>query len=218
MRSFYLRAASLLFLLASTEAFLATIRNDVSRLDTNGSIIDCHSGMILAGDGEYLMYGERYENNTGFGPSPPLMFPKIVVYSSIDMQVWSFRGYAINDWPTKPYGTFFTPWVTYNEASGLFVLWFNAYLHGCCTGNWGVATSVDGISFDIVSLNETGAYAVVDCNGLFIDDDGQGYNIYTSEAQDHHVSIELMNSSFTGLAGGWCRRDLDLGLVQAVLE
>jgi hypothetical protein len=32
--------------------------------------------------------------------------------------------------------TFFTPWVTFNKATGLFVLWFNAYLQGCCNGNW----------------------------------------------------------------------------------
>ena len=50
---------------------------------------------------------------TGFGPSPPLLYPKIVVYTSPDLQAWTFRGFALSDWPTKPYGTFFTPWTVY---------------------------------------------------------------------------------------------------------
>lgn len=95
-------------------ARVVTFRNDVPRLDVNGDIIDCHSGMILAVNGvwcsvdvvirlcitgvactrggTYLMYGERYTNSTGFGPSPPLLFPKIVVYTSRDMMAWTYRG------------------------------------------------------------------------------------------------------------------------------
>jgi hypothetical protein len=68
----------------------------------------------------------------------------------------------LNDWPTKPYGTFFTPFAVFNAATNQFVLWFNAYLNGCCNGGWGVATSTNGINFTLVSLNETGQYPLVD--------------------------------------------------------
>jgi hypothetical protein len=178
-----------------------TLRNDVPRLDVNGDIIDCHSGMILKQGGTYFMYGEHYGNTTGFGPSPPALYPKIVVYTSPDLVSWTPQGFAISNWSTAPYGTFFTPWAVYNPLTQRFVLWFNAYLNGCCAGGWGVATSTDGIHFDIVSLNEVGKYAVVDCNGLFVDSDGTGYMIYTSEAEDHKVSIEKLTPDFTHLAG-----------------
>jgi hypothetical protein len=92
----------LLFLAATATAKLVTIRNDVARLDTNGNVIDCHSGMILAVNGVFYLYGERYTNSKGFGPSPPQLFPKIVVYTSPDLMAWTYQGEVLNDWPTKP--------------------------------------------------------------------------------------------------------------------
>jgi hypothetical protein len=183
-----------------------TISNDAPRRDTAGNIIDCHSGNILYHGGQYFMYGEHYGNSTGFGPSPPLLYPKIVVYTSPDMSAWTFRGFAVSDWPTKPYGTFFTPWAVFNERTQLFVLWFNAYLGGCCAGNWGVATSADGVNFTVVSLDVVPKYGVVDCNSLLVDDDGTAYVLYTSEAEDHRHAIEVLTPTFTNTTG------VDLGL------
>jgi hypothetical protein len=60
--------------------------------------------MIVAHQGTYYLYGEHYGNVTGIGPSPPLMYPKIVVYTSPDLLAWTFQGFALDDWPTKPYG------------------------------------------------------------------------------------------------------------------
>ena len=75
--------AACVFLRRDVAAKNITISNDAPRLDTAGNIIDCHSGMILFRAGVYYMYGEHYGNTTGFGPSPPLLVPKIVVYTSI---------------------------------------------------------------------------------------------------------------------------------------
>ena len=188
-------------LAAPARARAVTLRNDVPRRDVNGDIIDCHSGNVLKQGDTYFMYGEHYGNTSGFGPSPPALYPKIVVYTSPDLVSWTPRGFAISNWSTAPYGTFFTPWTVYNAQTSTFVMWFNAYLNGCCAGGWGVATSVDGVHFDIVSLDEVGKYAVVDCNGLFVDSDGAGYMVYTSEAEDHKVSIEKLTPDFTHLAG-----------------
>lgn len=94
------------------------------------------------------MYGEHYGNSTGFGPSPPLLYPKIVVYTSPDLSAWTFRGFALNSWPNQPFGTFFTPWVVYNKQTSEFVLWFNAYLevwlcmHACDVHDVSVYASV----------------------------------------------------------------------------
>lgn len=184
---------------ALSAGLVVTLRNDVPRVDTTGAIIDAHSGNIVYAKGRYFMVGEHYGNTTGFGPSPPALFPKLVIYSSPDMSAWRFEGFALSG--VGPYGTFFTPWLLYNERTDTFVLWFNAYIHGCCEGNWGVATSRNGTSFDVISLNTSGAFAVVDCNALFVDDDGSAYLFYTSEAQDHKQSIEKLNDEWTGLAG-----------------
>lgn len=86
--------------LLSVRSRLVTFHNDVPRLDTEGNIIDCHSGMILPVNGVYYMYGERYTNNTGFGPSPPELYPKVVVYTSTDLISWTYQGFAIAEWPT----------------------------------------------------------------------------------------------------------------------
>ena len=103
--------------------------------------------------------------------------------------------------PFPRYCPLSTPWAVYDKRQNLFVLYFNAYIHGCCEGNWGVATSADGIHFDILSMDVHGKYAEVDCNSVFVDDDGAGYLLYTSEAQDHTHSIEVLSSNLTALAG-----------------
>jgi hypothetical protein len=171
-------------------------------VDTDGNIIDAHSGMILPVNGVFYMYGERYTNSTGFGPSPPQLFPKIVVYTSTDMTSWTYQGEVLDDWPTKPYGTFFTPWAIFDKSTDTFVLWFNAYLNGCCEGNWGVATSKDGVHFTLQTTSMTGKYSVVDCNALFVDDDGAAYMLYTSEAQNHRLSIEVLTANYSAIVPG----------------
>lgn len=202
MLSAVLWAAALLLSCSSVEGRNVTISNALPRLDTAGNVIDAHSGNIIAVNGTFYMVGEHYGANVGFGPSPPLLYPKIVVYTSPDMAAWTFRGFALQNYSGAPYGTFFTPWVAFNPATQRFVLYFNAYLHGCCEGNWGVATSIDGISYSAVSLNVLPTYAVVDCNALLVDDDGKAYLAYTSEAQDHHVSIETLDASWTAIVPG----------------
>lgn len=193
----------LIHFILTAHSKLITISNQEHRFDTDGNIIDCHSGMILPVNGVFYMYGERYTNSTGFGPSPPQLYPKIVVYTSTDMMAWTYHGEVLSDWPTKPFGTFFTPWAVYDKASAKFVLWFNAYMHGCCTGEWGVATSTDGISFTLQTTTMSGKYSVVDCNALFVDPaDGNAYLLYTSETEDHKLSIEALSSNYSSIIPG----------------
>ena len=35
------------------------------------------------------------------------------------------------------------------------VLWFNAYMNGCCDGNFATASSDDGVVFALHTMNET---------------------------------------------------------------
>ncbi len=182
MRFSYCLLVICIFALGFSNAFLTTLRNDIPRLDTNGNIVDCHSGNIVKRGETYFLYGEHYGNNTGFGEKN---WPQLKVYTSTDLVVWADQGFALLDAPT---GTYFTPWAVFNENTGNFVLWFNAYLNGCCFGNWGVAESSDGLRFKIVTLNESGVYAEVDCNAIFVDDDGSAYVLYSTLVDNHQVS------------------------------
>lgn len=183
-------------------ALPVTFRNDVPRLDVNGDIVDSHDNMILAVNGTFYMYGERWENHTALhGLS--LTRPQIWTYTSPDMSRWTPRGPALQTWPGAPYGTHHTPWVVYNKPRALFVLWFNFYPHGCCKGNWAVATSTDGVHFALTEeWNQTGTYPISDCTGLFVDPaDGRAYLAYSSESANHTVSIEVLSEDYTYLTG-----------------
>jgi len=173
-------------------ATLVTIQNGVLRIDTDGNIVDCHSGNVVYHNGTYYMVGEHYGNCTGFNEN---QWPRIVLYTSPNLVTWTNHGFALNNAPT---GTYYTPFMIYNEKTQNFVIWFNAYLGGCCAGNFGVAQSSDPVrnGFDIVTLNESGVFAGVDSNGMFVDDDGQAYIIYSSIANDHQVSIELLTPDY----------------------
>jgi hypothetical protein len=194
-------AAALALWLAPAAARLVTLSNALPRLDTDGNVIDCHSGNMVAVNGTFFWYGERYDNVSGVGPSPPLLRPRLVVYTSSDLLAWQNRGEVFSTWPNYPYGTFFTPWAIYDAARDQFVLWFNAYEHGCCLGDWGVATSRDGLRFDVLSMHVKGKYGAVDCNSVFVDDDGAGYVLYTSEDADHTHSIEALTPDYTNTSG-----------------
>jgi hypothetical protein len=55
------------------------------------------------------------------------------------------------------------------------VVWFNAYMNGCCSGNFGTASSDDGIHFTLHTLDETTSLpGAIDCNAILVDDDGTG--------------------------------------------
>jgi hypothetical protein len=154
------------------------------------------------------MIGEHYLNNIGLhcGNSTKnesaCLFPKIVIYTSSDLVQWKFRGQIVTNYPNFPFGTHFTPWLLAPQGGNPnFTAWWNAYPYGCCIGEFWTATSADGIHFELVSTNQSGAFKIADCNGLFVDDDGVGYNIYSSEAADHHVSIEVLSSNYSTFAG-----------------
>jgi len=182
--------ALLFVLVASICAKIVTLHNDLARTDAAGNVVDCHSGNILKHGDTYFLYGEHYGSSTGFNETD---WPKLRVYTSKDLTIWMDQGWMINN---APHGTYFTPWVIFNQQTQMFVAWFNAYLNGCCNGGWGIAQSKDGIHFDIVTLNEEGKYDLVDCNGLFVDDDGTAYVVYSSLAQDHQVSIEKLSPDY----------------------
>eukprot|EP01051_Picozoa_sp_SAG22_P017295 SAG22_NODE_2633_length_2353_cov_1.968500_2_plen_450_part_00 len=147
-----------------------TISNLRPRLDTSGRPVNAHSGNVVKMGGTYFMYGEYY----GTGPYVvvgTVTLPRLAVYHSQDMVSWVFGGLLHNNtgagkgWAESGLwagaatdtGTWWCPWAVYSEARQKIILWWTATPGPCCDAFWGVAESSDGIHFDLISLNETGA-------------------------------------------------------------
>ncbi len=98
----------------------------------------------------------------------------------------------------KADSTKWIPNVVFNPASQLFVMWGGS-------GDWFVATSKDGVNFDLVTPHTTSRLGGgTDGTGLFIDDDGVGYIAFADT--DHYVSIErlapdLLSSTKVNVSG-----------------
>jgi hypothetical protein len=145
-----------------------TISNVAIRYDTDGNIVDCHSGNIVKMGESYFMYGEFYGNNHQ-SVVVTTDRPRLSVYTSKDLQAWTFGGLLHNNtnntwamsglWPGAAHdmGTWWCPVGVYNHARNKMILWWTATPGTCCDANWGVAESDDGIHFTLITMNETGA-------------------------------------------------------------
>lgn len=191
--------APLLLLLA--DAKIVTIRNDAPRLDVDGNYLDAHDGCLVAHGGTYFLYGESYLNATG-GTFPGEWgnSPQLAVYTSPDLVTWTYRGAPLSNDAAD--ATKWIPNVLWSEAQQRFVMWGGS-------GDWFVATSVDGIAFTLATAHTTSRLGGgTDGTGFFIDDDGQGYIAFswTGAGFNHVTSIErlspdLLTSSKVNVSG-----------------
>ena len=189
---------------------VVTIFNDRPRVDVNGSVVDCHDGALIYHEGTFFLYGEFYGNLTGrpFSPAPGWgSSPQLSVYTSPDLTAWTFKGNLFNS--SVPSGVGFTKWIptaVWSSACSCFILWFGS-------GGWAVATSKDGVHFDLVSNGGTSRLGgSTDGTGLLLDDDGQGYIAFSALSSGgpppggHLLSIErltpdLLSSSKVNVSG-----------------
>jgi hypothetical protein len=193
---------------SSSSARLVTIYNDRPRLDVDGNYVDCHDGNIVHHNGTFYLYGEFYGNLTGrpFVPAPGWgAAPQLSVYTSPDLTAWTFRGNLFNSSvPSDPSFTKWIPTAVWSPACSCFVLWFGS-------GAWAVATSLDGVHFDLVSNGATSRLGGgTDGTGLLLDDDGVGYVAFSAPdggpPGGHQLSIErlapdLLSSSKVNVSG-----------------
>ena len=202
-----MRRLAALLALAAAHARTVTLYNDRVRLDVAGNTVDAHDGCIVAFLGQYFLYGEFYGNLTGgsFADGGWGTAPQLAVYSSPDLVAWTFRGHLFN--ASVPADKSFTKWIpTALVSNGQVVLWFGS-------GAWAIATSRDGVSFDLVSRFETSRLGgSTDGTGVFLDDDGVGYVAFAALSTGgalgggHLVSIErlapgLLSSSKINVTG-----------------
>lgn len=130
----------------------------------------------------------------------------VSLFTSPDLQTWTRVGVVFSAASSlPPKSTLFAPKTVYNEKTGLWVLWYN-YIIGPGFGRsyYGVATSsTPSGPFEIVNKNVTSLrYTDNGDENLFVDDDGQGFLIYTSLSLHHAISIERLTPDFTRTLGG----------------
>ncbi len=172
-----------------TGAKTVTVSNSEPRRDhLNGSIVDVHDGCLEYFEGRFYLYGTAYADTDGF-----VQTNRYVCYRSDDLISWSFQGELLLKPPT---GVYYRPYVKFNPQTKKYVLWYNWY-PTLWDGQYGVATAdrPEG-PFTIQNGNVKVRNAKPGDHGLFVDDDGSGYVIYTSIALNHGISIEKLSGDF----------------------
>ncbi|GHE30276.1 beta-glucanase [Sphingobacterium griseoflavum] len=158
--------------------------------DQHGEHINAHGGGILHHEGIYYWYGEKRGGKTSLG---------VNVYSSKDLYNWTFEklAFAPADDPNSDitWGCIMErPKVIYNEQTKKFVLWFHLELkgQGYAAARAAVAVSDTPIGpFTFVASFRPNGNMSRDM-GLFVDDDGQAYHIYSS---DENYALRLARLS-----------------------
>jgi hypothetical protein len=169
-----------------------TIQNTEPRRDIHGRVIDCHDGCLRFFGGRFYLYGTSYGGTDGFTTANAY-----VCYSSTNLVAWVPHGPVLQ---SPPKGVYYRPYVVWNPATKLYVLWYNWY-----PKLW------EGQVASAVSRFPEGPFRVVNprielCgttpgdHNLFVDDDGTGYVVYTDIAGRNHdrhaMAVERLNADF----------------------
>jgi hypothetical protein len=171
-----------------------TINNIEPRRDVVGEVIDAHGGCLQFFNGRYYLYGTAYGTNES---SLALNCP-FRVYSSPDLERWTYEGELLKDQPT---GVYARPCVVFNPHTHKYVLWYNWF-----------AKLWDGQTAAATSDTPVGPFIIVDQNvrvfgscpgdgSLFVDDDGTGYCIYTAIGEGYAVRVERLTPDYLGPSG-----------------
>lgn len=193
---------------AAAAAEVVTISNVKPRMDVDGAFVRAHDGTYRrdAADGAYWLYGASYGDcaeqpsgcaNTTLGNCGFRLTHTVLAYTSMDLVSWKLVS-DILPYESRPVGVYYRPKVVLCPATGLYTLWVN-WLPG---GDFGrsqylVATSKTPAGpFAVVADNVKTRYATGGDFDILVDDDGSGYLIYTSLAQNHGISVERLSDDF----------------------
>lgn len=182
--------------------------------DADGARIEAHGGGILTVGERYYWYGENHAlgagNKTG-----------IYAYSSRDLHVWTNEGVVLarDSMPElfRGHGVVERPKVLYNERTRQYVMWMhldaNRYQEAMAgvavsrspTGPFRVVRSFRPIAFDYgysreeATLRERERGNSFRDMGLFQDDDGSAYVLYSSES-NASLYIVRLSDDYTDIA------------------
>jgi len=155
--------------------------------DEAGQMINAHGGGILYDQGTYYWYGEKRGREESQG---------VNVYSSKDLYHWTFENLALS--PVDDGQSDIArgclmerPKVIYNASSKKYVMWFHLELKGkgYAAARAAVAVSDSPIGpFQFVHSFRPNGNMSRDM-GLFVDEDGHAYQIYSS---DENYALRLV--------------------------
>lgn len=191
---FAIGVVPLIFMLWSS-LFTVIINDAAPRYDTKGQIIDAHDGCIQFFNGRFYLYGSAYGKTDG------LTNNDFHVYSSPNLQKWTFKGELLPKDRTN--AIYYRPYVVFNPNTHKYVLWYNWYPdRNNWVGHEGVAIADTPVGpFTIVNSDVHLAYTNNGDGSLFVDDDGTGYFIYTCIADKYTVRVERLTKDFLHATG-----------------
>lgn len=162
-------------------------------LDQHEDHINAHGGGIMYHAGTYYWYGEKRDNKESQG---------VNVYSSKDLYNWQFEALAFS--PVDGLDSDITwgcimerPKVIYNPQTKKFVMWFHLELKGqgydAARAAVAVSDSPQG-PFQFVDSFRPNGNMSRDM-GLFVDDDGKAYHIYSSD-ENYALRLVLLTDDY----------------------
>ncbi|WP_375436970.1 glycoside hydrolase family 43 protein [uncultured Hymenobacter sp.] len=161
--------------------------------DTDGNLINAHGGgLLLVGDA-YYWYGEKRAQHQEEG---------VNVYSSKDLYNWKYEAVALTP-ATEAQSDIAAgclmerPKVVYNQKTKQYVMWFHLELKG-----QGYKAARAGVA---VADKPTGPFRYVSSfrpngnmsrdMGLFVDDDGAAYHIYSSR-ENYDLRLARLSADY----------------------
>jgi hypothetical protein len=188
------------------------------RFDVDGNAVDAHDGEIQRFGTRYFLYGTSYR--CGFEwQRPGSPFCGFRSYSSPDLVHWTDEGplfdAATATWQGRcdgrTYGCY-RPHVSFNPATGRYVLWINSYdvgvgYHVFESGSpegpfTEVATPRLAVNGDIPPGLNNGDHE------LFADRDGTAYLVYTDWRRGGDIVVEQLDRRWTSGTGRFTRLDV----------
>ena len=208
----------LALMVAPSLAAPVTISNIIPRRDTSGAILDAHDSKLNLHGGLFYWHAASYGNctepkgPTGCAPASVgscgfQTDHNVTLYTSPDLVTWTNAGVAFSARGNlPPNSVLFAPKTVFNPVTGVWVMWFNYITDSFANSFYGVATSAapEG-PFTVVNPNVALAFKDNGDEGLFVDDDGTAYVIYTTLSQGHAMSIERLTPNYTESLGAAAR-------------
>jgi beta-xylosidase len=123
----------------------------------------------------------------------------VTLFTTKDLVTWTNEGVVFGaDGNLPANSVLFAPKTVYNANTKQWVMWFNYIVNSFSHSYYGVATSTSAAGpFKIVNKNVQLVQQDNGDQGIFVDNDLQGYVIYTSIALGHGISIERLTANYT---------------------
>jgi hypothetical protein len=187
-----------------------TISNIIPRRDTDGAILDAHDSKLNYYQGLYYWHAASYGNCTepkggsGCADAAPgncgfRLDHNVTLYTSPDLVTWTNAGIAFTATGNlPPNSVLFAPKTVYNKITMQWVMFYNYIVGSFSNSFYGVATSPTPEGpFKQANPSIRLQYTDNGDEGLFVDDDGSAYIIYTTLSHGHSMSIERLSANFT---------------------